>query len=142
MHEELRALKRKVSIIAANVLGEAEGESMDVAKESEEIQPSPSNGDGNADDDDDNDDGGVMCTPEVEIADGTASTDGDKTTSVDHDGADGDRETMTDTAGGQQPQQCSNPRMLPRRVKARKNWGKVRTHRAFLVKKIRRQVQA
>lgn len=31
IHEELRALKKKVDIIAANVLGEAEGDSADIA---------------------------------------------------------------------------------------------------------------
>lgn len=135
--EELRALKRKVSIIAANVLGEAEGESMDVATEPQVIKLLHSKDD----DDDDND----TCRANAGIAGDTTSADCEKNTSEGHYHTDA-RETMTDTGGDLRQQQggdgSGNPRMLPRRVKARRNWVKVRMHRAFLVKKIRRQVSA
>jgi len=135
IHDELRALKKKVGIIAANVLGEAEGESWNVAAGAEKEQEGPTHSNG---------------------ADGDLNEKVDDTASVDGAGNDGDDNHQTDgqqnkpmgeklEEEAQQTQEegrsSSDPRTLPPRMKARINWTKVRTHRAFLVKKIRRQVR-
>lgn len=123
--EELRALKKKVGIIAANVLGEVEGDSWNVAAGAEKEQggSTHSNG-GDCDLDEKADDG-----------DKNYQTGGRKNNKP---AEEKEEEKEQQAQGG-----CgssSNARILPPRVKARINWTKVRTHRAFLVKKIRRQV--
>ena len=129
IREELRALKRKVDIIAANVLGEAEDGSMNVPT----TGPSPDNGE-----DDE--------TPRVDIetAEHVASVDGAENNAEGSSPTDDEGDSVVDKGNSQHEQEDAssvNPRLLPQRVRARTNWAKVRKNRVFLVKKIRRQVR-
>lgn len=104
IRQELRALKAKVDIIAANVLGETEGDS--------------------------NEDGRDALTANAKTAQDTASIESRSQT-------DDESEAMADKDNLQQEHEGAGS---AQRVKARSDWAKVRMNRAFLVKKIRRQV--
>lgn len=134
IREELRALKKKVDIIAANVLGEAEGDSMDIATtgtppEGKELLHS---------NDDDNE-----SLMHVGTADDIASIDTSANNTESRSPTDDEGEAMAEKDNLQQEQEGGGvvPRVLPQRVKARSNWAKIRMNRAFLVKKIRRQAR-
>lgn len=114
IREELRALKTKVDIIAANVLGEAEG-----------------NG---------NDDGSDDLTADAKTAEDTANTGVEENNTESRSQTDDEGEATADTVNLQQEHERAAS--SAQRVKARNNWTKVRMNRAFLVKKIRRQVCA
>lgn len=132
IQEELRALRTKVDIIAANVLGVAEGDSMDMAtmgsslKGKELVQ-------GKVDDDE-------SLRPDIETDEDTTNVAVNTTESFSPTDDDGEAMAEKDNLQREQEGGSVSPRLLPQRVKARSNWGKVRKNRAFLVKKIRRQV--
>ncbi len=133
IHEELRALKKKVGIIAANVLGEADGESWNVAAGAEKEQGGPAHGNGASGDLNENADDAASVDGAGNDGEDNNQTGGVQSKSAEKQEED---EQQAQGVGGS----SSNPRTLPPRVKARINWTKVRTNRAFLVKKIRRQV--
>ncbi|CAM9412252.1 unnamed protein product, partial [Hapterophycus canaliculatus] len=143
MREELHALKIKVDIIATNVLGEAESVIMDTTAvssaarnrggELREQQEVPHN-------EASRDDARSATDQAGMVADDTASIEGDKEIKSDDPQAkmyEGEILRQIDEGGG-----IGKSIVLPRCVGARNRWVKVRMHRAFLVKKIRRQVMA
>lgn len=138
IREELRVLKTKVDIIAANVLGEeAEGESMDIAS----TGPSPEREKLFHRNDEDNSE---TLAPDVKTAEDIASIDAAENNTKSRSPSDDESEGMTEEDSMQQEREgagSASPRLLPQYVKARSNWTKVRLNRAYLVKKIRRQVR-
>lgn len=141
MREELHALRRKVEIIAANVLGEAENVIMDITagtsaagnvenqpREQEELPRCDAG----------RDDARNTADEAETVADET-STDGDKESKT--DGPEAKKEERGIVGQSGEDSGLGNAVVLPRCVRARNRWVKVRMHRAFLVRKIRRQVR-
>eukprot|EP00752_Nemacystus_decipiens_P014341 g12759.t1 len=137
IREELRALKTKVDIIAANVLGEAEGESMEITK----LGPSPPEGKESFHN---NDDGSDTPTPYATTVEGAVDIGVEENNAESLSPTDDKDEATAEKDNQQHPEGrgSENLRLLPQRVRARSNWTKVRVNRAVLVKKIRRQVMA
>lgn len=146
MRQELCALRRKVEIMAANVLGESEGTRTEAAsgegagREEEEALLHSSSSDG--------DSAGKSGTDAEQVAHDIADVDDEENTTSDSH-TDDYQETTGDQGGKPQQQHgqeeedgFESSRILMNRRKARNRWAQVRLRRAFLVKKIRRQVCA
>lgn len=144
MRQELHALRRKVEIMAANVLGESEGASTETAPGEEGgregegalLQSSSS----------DDDSAGKIGTDAEQVPYDIADVDDEENTTSDSQ-TDDERGTSGDQGGkpqqhGQEEDGGESSRIILKKRKARKHWAQVRLHRAFLVKKIRRQVCA
>ncbi|CAM9591773.1 unnamed protein product [Ectocarpus sp. 4 AP-2014] len=144
MRQELHALRRKVEIMAANVLGESEGASTETAPGEEGgregegalLQRSSS----------DDDSAGKSGTDAEQVPYDIADVDDEENTTSDSQ-TDDERGTSGDQGGkpqqyGQEEDGGESSRIILKKREARNHWAQVRLHRAFLVKKIRRQMMA
>ncbi|CAM9246796.1 unnamed protein product [Ectocarpus sp. 8 AP-2014] len=144
MRQELHALRRKVEIMAANVLGEPEGASTENApgeeggkeREGALLQSSIS----------DDDSAGKSGTDAEQVPYDIADIDEEENTTSDSQ-TDDERGASGDQGGkpqqhGQEEDGGESSRIILKKRKARNHWAQVRLHRAFLVKKIRRQMMA
>ncbi|CAN0256565.1 unnamed protein product, partial [Ectocarpus sp. 12 AP-2014] len=144
MRQELHALRRKVEIMAANVLGESEGASTETAHGEEGgtegegalLQSSSS----------DDDSAGKSGTDAEQVPYDNADVDDEENTTSDRQTVD-ELGTSGDQGGkpqqhGQEEDGGESSRIILKKRKARNHWAQVRLRRAFLVKKIRRQMMA
>lgn len=136
IREELRALRRKVNIIAANVLGEAEDDSTGIGPK----DPSPEEKELLHSNQGENKEADVETAKDVASID-VAENNIESTSSV-ADDEEGGAMVEKNLEQEQESTVSVSPRLVSQRLKARTNWAKIRMNRAILVKKIRRQVRS